>query len=125
MSDEASRICRACGAKFTVQTGGSRRSDVLHCDVCGARMYVLHEDLGDLYRRYLRHPKPYVYGWTLQEDPGDGLNPAEYHAAVEDTLGPCACGGRFRYDAPPRCPTCRSTEEMWDVDEAGWTVIHD
>ena len=103
----------------------SRRSDVLHCDTCGARTYVLHENLGDIYVRFSRRLKPYVYGWTPQEDPGESLSPAEYHAAVEGSLGPCACGGRFRYDASPRCPGCRSTEEMWDVDETGWTVIHD
>ena len=47
---------------------------------------------------------------------GEPLTEDEYHAAAEATLGPCGCGGRFRYDAPARCPECRSTPEQWDVD---------
>jgi hypothetical protein len=30
----------------------------------------------------------------------------EEKAKVEDHLRPCACGGRFRFDALPRCPFC-------------------
>ena len=42
-----------------------------------------------------------------------------------DELHCDACGGRYRYDAPPRCPGCRSTSEMWAEDEAGESVIYD
>lgn len=125
MGIETSHVCRSCGTKFTVPTGGSRKADVLHCDVCGARTYVLHEDVRDLYLRYLKHPKPHLSVPRDEVSPGEYLWPAEYHAGVEERLGPCPCGGTFRYAAAPRCPTCRSTEEMWDVDETGWTIIHD
>lgn len=59
------------------------------------------------------------------EYPGEPLSREEYHAAVEATLEPCTCGGNFRYDAPPRCPTCRSTREQWDADPSGGTVHYD
>ncbi len=108
-----------------MQTSGSRRSDVLHCDVCGVRTYVLHEDVWDLYIRYLKRPKPYLSLKRDEVSPGEYLWPAEYHAAVEDRLRPCPCGGRVLYGASPRCPGCRSTEEMWDVDESGPEIIHD
>ena len=47
---------------------------------------------------------------------GEPLNRDEYHAVAEATLEACPCGGHFRYDAPARCPTCRSTSELWDQD---------
>ena len=130
MGVETSRVCRACGAKFTVQTDGSRRSDVLHCDVCGTRTYVLHEDVEDLYLRYHRTPllafKLDNKGRRIQYvSPAAAHDRAEYHAEVEVRLRLCPCGGRFRYAAPPRCPGCRSTEELWDVNEKGETVFHD
>lgn len=59
------------------------------------------------------------------EYPGEPLTEAEYHTAVEATLKPCQCGGRFRYDAPPRCPTCRSTSEAWDGDRRISSVYYD
>lgn len=126
MGEETSHVCRGCGTKFTVWEGGSRKVDVLFCDVCGAMTDVFFADLGDLYLRY--YPKPYLSadpGPIPEDIPGKPLGPYEFHAAVEGTLGPCACGGRFRYAAPPRCPGCRSTEEMWDVDPEGEIVIHD
>ena len=57
-----------------------------------------------------------------EQYPGEPLSEAEYHAAVEASLKPCKCGGRFRYDASGRCPSCRSTAEMWDGDESGPTI---
>jgi len=30
-------------------------------------------------------------------------------AELEPLVAPCACGGRFRADAVPRCPRCRAT----------------
>ena len=129
MGMETSHVCRSCLTKFTVQQGGSRKGDVLHCDLCGTRLWLFHEHVQDLRRRY--YPKPFLSSRAHTDSqiqpvtPGDSLGPAEYHAAVEDRLGPCACGGRFRHGASPRCPGCLSTEEMWDVDEAGEVVFHD
>lgn len=51
--------------------------------------------------------------------PGRALTRAEYRAAAEATLDRCACGGTYRYDAPPRCPGCRSTPDRWDEDPDG------
>lgn len=59
------------------------------------------------------------------EYPGEPLSEDEYHAAVEAALEPCACGGAFRYDAPARCPSCRSAEETWALDPDGPTMFID
>lgn len=129
MGMETSHVCRSCGTKFTVLAGGSRKGDVLHCDLCGTRLWLFHEHVQDLRRRYdakpFLSPLAHTDRRIQQEARGDSLSPAEYHAAVEGWLRPCPCGGGFRYSAPPRCPGCGSTEEMWNVDETGWTVIHD
>jgi hypothetical protein len=34
----------------------------------------------------------------------------EYRQEVEAIVGSCPCGGRFRFNAPVRCPKCRSTD---------------
>jgi hypothetical protein len=41
--------------------------------------------------------------------PGEPLSEEAYHREVERLLGPCGCGGEFSFDAPVRCPRCRST----------------
>lgn len=123
MGMETSHICRSCGTRFTVHRGGSRKGEVLHCERCGTRLWLLREHVQDLYLRYHRTP---VLAYTLDSqgrrvqyiDPVAARDRAEYQAAVEGRLRRCPCGGRFRYGAEPRCPGCLSTEEMWDVDEA-------
>jgi hypothetical protein len=60
-----------------------------------------------------------------EEYPGEPLTRTEYHAAAEGTLEPCACGGRFRYDAPARCPRCRSTSSQWDRDPNARSMHYD
>lgn len=114
-------ICTACSARFTVREGGGFFFDLLHCDVCGATRSVRHKDLGDIHLRFVKGlaPRPYAIArsamdWRIQaEYPGEPIGRAEYRALAEDTLEPCACGGRFRYNAPARCPSCRSTSEQW------------
>ena len=34
----------------------------------------------------------------------------EFEEGVEAFAGQCSCGGRFRYGAPVRCPSCYSTD---------------
>ena len=132
MGRQTSQRCRACGTAFSVRDGGGFFFDELHCDDCGAATSVGHRDLGDIHLRYVKGlGMPYAMVRAemdrriQQEYPGEPLSRGEYLAAVEGGLGPCPCGGRFRYDAPPRCPGCRSTEAMWDVDEAGGEVFYD
>lgn len=106
--------------------GGGFFFDLLHCDSCGANKSVRHQDLGDIFFGYIKGlDVPYTMTTAerdrriREEYPGKPLSKTEYHAAVEANLKPCKCGGRFRYDAAPRCPSCRSAAEMWDADETG------
>ena len=132
MGTASGQVCRACGTTFVVHSGGGFFFDELHCDQCGRSQGVRHKDLGDIHLRFVKGlDVPYAIiraemDRRIQaEYPGEPLSEAEYHAAVEATLEPCSCGGRFRYDAPPRCPTCRSTREQWDRDPRGGTAHYD
>ena len=60
-----------------------------------------------------------------EEYPGEPLSRDEYHDAAEASLDPCPCGGRFSYGAPPRCPSCASTSEMWNPDPTASQMHYD
>jgi hypothetical protein len=81
---------------------------------------VAHRDLGDIHLGFVKGlGRPYAVARAqmdrrIQEEfQGEPLSRIDYRSAVEGTLDACSCGGRFRYDAPTRCPSCRSTSEMW------------
>jgi len=123
-------ICKSCGTRFSAREGGGFFFDLLHCDRCGKAASVGHEELGDIHLRFVKGLRvPYALARAAmdrriqQEYPGEPLSRDGYHAASEATLDPCPCGGRFSYDAPPRCPTCASTRETWDP--TGSTMHYD
>ena len=132
MGTATGQICRACGTKFSVRDGGGFFFDMLHCDACGKAQGVSHKSLGDIHLRFVKGlGRPYAIARAemdrrIQEEyPGEPLSRHDYRAAAEATVGPCPCGGRFRYDAPARCPNCRSTSEMWDPDPSTSRVFYD
>ena len=124
--------CRRDGTRFGARQGGGFWFDLLHCEACGRDQSVSHEQLGDIHLGFVKGlPGPYAMTrWAFDREvqrtfAGPTLSRDEYHAAAEATLEPCLCGGRFRYDAPARCPTCRSTAEEWDHDSTAPTVHYD
>ena len=132
MGSVSSYICRACGAHFMSRDGGGFFFDMLHCDTCGATKEVGHRELGDVHLGFVKGlPGPYAVARAAmdrriqREYKGQPLTRDEYHAAAQATLGDCACGGRFRYDAPGRCPECRATDDQWDVDPHGSHIFYD
>ena len=132
MGMASGQLCRACGTKFTVRSGGGFFFDLLHCDTCGRTRNVGHQDMGDIHLGFVKGlPGPYAVIRSEMdrriraEYPGAPLSRDEYHVAVEATLDPCPCGGRYRYDAPARCPTCRSTTEQWDGDPTAPRMYYD
>ena len=120
--------CVDCGHEYSVSVGGGFFFDLLHCDLCGNEASVRHEDLGDIHLRYVKGlGGPYAIARAdmdrhIQEQyEGEPFTADEYHASVSLHLGPCACGGRYTYDAPPRCPDCRSTR----YESIGGDVCYD
>ncbi|MEK7207844.1 MAG: hypothetical protein AAB134_08195 [Pseudomonadota bacterium] len=67
---------------------------VLYCD--SHSELLMFSTYNPIYREIIgaKHP------WTLSE---------KEKAKVEENLKPCSCGGRFRFDAPPRCPVCNAS----------------
>jgi hypothetical protein len=115
-----------------VSSGGGFFFDLLHCDTCGETKSVGHQELGDIHLGFVKGlPGPYAVSRSRLDQQiketyeGEPLTRDEYHAAAEGTLDPCACGGRFRYDAPARCPGCRSTSDQWDEDPHGMRMHYD
>ena len=132
MGTSAGYVCKSCGTRFGARDGGGFFFDLLHCDRCGKAASVGHEELGDIHLRFVKGLKvPYAVCRAAmdrriqQEYPGEPLSRDDYHAAAEGTLDPCPCGGRFLYDAPPRCPTCASTSEMWAPNPKASRVHYD
>jgi len=125
-------ICQACGTAFRVFGGGGFFFDLLHCDQCGEAKSVSHQELGDIHLGFVKGlPGPYAVSRSALDQrikegfTGPVLTGEEYRAAAEESLEPCSCGGRFRYDAPMRCPTCRSTAERWEPDPSAGMALYD
>jgi hypothetical protein len=132
MGSGSGHICRACGTKFQVQDGGGFYFDMLHCDTCGNAHSVSHASLDDIHLGFVKGlGRPYAtvradMDRRIQRDyAGETLSRGDYHAAAEATVDPCLCGGPFRYDAPARCPNCRSTSELWESDPKAAYVLYD
>lgn len=109
--------CLACGTKFEVNEGGGFTFHLLHCDRCGKERYVEFKELGDLHLRYLKGlDVPYSVATRhsdrfVQENyPGEPISEDEYKNGAEGQLEKFDCGGTYRFEAPPRCPECRSTD---------------
>jgi hypothetical protein len=132
MGSASGFICRDCGTRFMARSGGGFYFDLLHCATCGKERRVPHQELGEIHLRFVKGlPGPYAVSRTAmdrriqRENEHSPLTRAEYHAAAESTLEPCACGGRFRYRAPSRCPGCRSTVGRWQRDPVAPSMLYD
>jgi predicted Zn-ribbon and HTH transcriptional regulator len=109
--------CKSCGFKFKVEIGGGFTFHLLHCDACGKSKAMSFDEIGEPNLRYKKGlPGPYSVATSefdkhVRENyPGEPLSEEEYHSIVEDMAGSCKCGGKYKFDAPPRCPKCKSDE---------------
>ena len=116
-------ICNDCGAKFTANEGGGFVFHLLHCDRCGAERAISFDEIGEPHLRYIKGLDVPYSEVTAEHDrhiqqtyPGEPMDRDEYEAAVEQLCGQCECGGAYRFDAPPRCPECRSANLRKDPE---------
>ena len=114
-------ICNACGHHFEAHDGGGFFFHMLHCDTCGKEKSISFDKLGDAHLRYLKGLEgPYSettrsFDQSVQKHyPDPPLTEEEYRAIVEEIAGDHSCGGHFCFDAPTRCPKCRSTDIRYD-----------
>ncbi len=117
-------ICNTCDEKFEICDGGGFSFHLLHCDKCGKDKSIEFEEIGEAHLRYVKGlPGPYTItsrenDKNIQDNyPGNPMSEDEYHAAVEDLAGACKCGGHYKFDAPTRCPKCKSTDLRPDPDQ--------
>ena len=130
MGSRYSVTCQECNHSFMVSDGGGFFFHLLHCDRCGKNKSVQFESLGELHLRFLKGligPYSIVskkYDEQIQaEYAGEPISESEYHFQIENNLDSCRCGGRFKFDAPQRCPKCRSTKLL--ADKNGDFVLYD
>ena len=108
--------CLDCGEVFTVEDGGGFYFHLVRCDTCGKTKEISFTDL-----RYqealgkssgIASPEPDED--IREQAPVESESEDEYQSAIEAAAGRCRCRGKYTSDAPPRCPTCRSTR----IDES-------
>jgi predicted Zn-ribbon and HTH transcriptional regulator len=109
--------CRECGKVFTVSRGGGFFFHLLRCEHCGRTRAIGFDELGDLHLRYLKgSPTPYSAASVKHDElvakcvDVEPISATDYWGAVEVLAGCCDCGGKNTFDAPARCPACRSLE---------------
>ncbi len=110
-------ICKDCGTKYEAEMGGGFMFHDLHCDKCGKGKGVSFRDLGEIHLKYIKGLDiPYCVATGASDKyiqdnyPGEPISEDEYHRLVEKFAGKCECGGNFTFEAPPRCPNCKSKE---------------
>jgi hypothetical protein len=117
MGSQFTAICKKCGHRFEANVGGGFSFHLLHCDECGRNKSIGFNEIGEAHLRYLKGlGGPYCIATQESDEfvqknyPGDSISEEDYHRICEELAGKCKCGGRFKLDAPPRCPKCRSDE---------------
>ena len=120
MGQQTDAKCLDCGRAFTVSSGSGFRFHLLRCDKCGKTKTIAFDELGDL---HARHSEGSV-GSQVTRSECDDMEPKpldEHDLAVEAIAGNCKCGGKYLFNAPLRCPQCKSTR----IEEGEITVFYD
>ncbi|HNR44666.1 MAG TPA: hypothetical protein PKH80_05820 [Methanofastidiosum sp.] len=110
MGTSYNAICKKCGTKYQISSGGGFIFHKLHCDQCGMEKDISFMELGDLHKRYLKGLKvPYCMATAnhdkfVQENyNGEIISEEQYHKEIEIYAGKCDCGGiinlKLRQDA--------------------------
>ena len=117
MGEEYLAKCNKCGFKFNVREGGGFIFHLLRCDTCGKEKSIRFREIGELHRQFIKGlDRPYSafsseHDLDIQENyPGLPITEEEYYAKVEEIVGDCECGGKYKFNALPRCPECKSLE---------------
>jgi len=118
--------CKKCGHEFNVEEGGGFLFHLLRCDKCGKTKSINFDELGESHSKYIKGLiVPYSVATSKQDKyiqenyPGESISEEEYHSEVEKIAGKCKCGGQFTFEAPPRCPKCKSM----DIEDTGKVVM--
>jgi|LGOV01.1.fsa_nt_gb Zn finger protein HypA/HybF involved in hydrogenase expression len=116
MGHRFSAVCNECGTNFLASEGGGFFFHLLHCEKCGKERSISFNEISDIHARYLKGLSGRYSIATSAHDEvvkrscrGKPLSQEDYHRKVEEWAGKCNCRGSYRFEAPPRCPKCKST----------------
>lgn len=120
--------CLDCGQVFEAALGGGFFFHKLLCDQCGADKDIGFDELGELHLRYLKGlPGPYCVAssehdkYIREHTSLSSISEDEYNKGIDALAGKCRCGGKYKLDAPPRCPKCHST----NLEEGEVSICYD
>ncbi len=102
MGSETGQICRDCGHRFRSMDGPGMLFAVLRCETCGAEVSVSMEEAGERFDYDGERDALFDRGY-----PGSMMDIATRKHSAE-------CSGRCTFDAPVRCPACKSTRLEFD-----------
>ena len=93
MGENYKARCKKCKRTFQVNIGGGFFFHLLHCDKCGRERSISLTDVDA----------------SIKKEHNDiPIHDDKYDKLIEEYVGTCKCGGKFSFEAPPRCPRCRS-----------------
>jgi hypothetical protein len=106
-----------CQEVFEGSEGSGFYFHLLRCDRCGESKAIGFDDIGETHLQYLKGlGGPYCFDSSEADKiaresyPGEPISKEQYHKAVESLAGKCQCDGQFTFNAPVRCPRCRSSQ---------------
>ncbi len=99
-------ICQHCEGRFRVDVGPGMSFHNLHCDRCGKSKFIGFDEIDKLQGK--------------KHNPVRAYDDADYQAKLEQLVGSCPCKGRFRFNAPSRCPQFRGTSFSRDPNGHDW-----
>ena len=93
------------------------------------RQVGLFDEIGEAHLQYLKGLKgPYCVASSEHDNnvrenyTGDSISEEEYHESIERIASQCKCGGHYRFNAPARCPKCKS-DDLEETD--GMFICYD
>jgi hypothetical protein len=119
--------CHDCGEVYEEHIGGSFTSQGLKCDKCGKTMEIHCHDIPELSIQLLGYEDYCAVARILPDKNSRDrkklkrISLEEFNRGVEEFAGKCDCGGKYTFDAPPRCPKCCST----NIKEVGSKLFYD
>ena len=109
MDIEFEAKCKDCGAILSIGcVSVDDFSILLRCERCGGEKFISDDEIEQAKSKDLE---------KLSELDSEEENLRE----IERIAGTCKCGGKPKFDAPPRCPECRSK----NIEQVGSTSFYE
>ena len=114
MGIEFEAKCNDCGAVLSIGcVSVNDFSILLRCERCGGEKFIGDDEIEQAKSRELK--KLFMPDRVASLDHNKGVkgdyqrelvSEEEYIREIERIAGTCKCGGKPKFDAPPRCPEC-------------------